>query len=84
MFKETSLLLDVIVGQFPQERVLRKGKHAVFQQTRCVSALPYTSKTRCVSYLVVGMVEHGTTTCDVFASHHNITQCQALAQLESK
>jgi hypothetical protein len=82
---ETSLLLDVIVGRFPQERVLRKGKHAVF------SALPYhTSKTRCgvtilqkhavFSYLVVGMVEHSTTTCDVFASCH-ITQSQVpLAQ----
>jgi len=78
MFKETSLLLDVIVGRFPQERVLRKGKHAVFQRH-------HTSKTRCVvavstSYLVVGMVEHGTTKCDDFASRQ-ITQCQVpLAQ----
>ena len=54
-------------------------EHAVFQRY-------HTSKTRCVlavstSYLVVvGMVEHGTTTCDVFASRH-ITQCQVpLAQ----
>ena len=29
------------IGRFPQERVLLKGKHTVFQQTHCVSALAY-------------------------------------------
>ena len=45
LFNETSLLLDVIVGWFPQERVLRKRKLAGFQRTRCVMALPYFKNT---------------------------------------
>ena len=58
------------------ENTLCFSEHTVFQR--------YFKNTTCFScfYIscMVGMVEHGTTTCDVFASRH-ITQCQVpLAQ----
>jgi hypothetical protein len=58
MSKETSLLLDVIVGRFPQEQVLRKGKHVDvivgrFPQERVLRKGKHAvfQRTRCVSAL---------------------------------
>ena len=79
MFKETSLLLEVIVGGFPQERVLRKGKHTVFQRTRCVSALPYFKNTLCFSCFYIiscgryGRTRHNNVRCFCLSSYHTMS-----------
>jgi hypothetical protein len=74
MFKETSLLLDVIIGRFPQDRVLRKGKHAVFQRH-------HTSKTLlCFSCFYIiscgsryGRTRHNNVRCFCLSSYHTMS-----------
>ena len=70
MFIETTSLLSISIRCYRSHfrTSLAKGK------TRCANTLRYFKNT------LFRMVEHGTTTCDVFASRH-ITQCQVpLAQ----